>query len=116
MQRDDAHLLDILAAAKGALRYVEGMTKEEFLQDEQLQDAVIRRLEVVGEASRRVSDSTRATVNLPWTSMIGMRNFLIHAYDSVDLNIVWSTASISLLPVVELLERILNEDERSSHT
>ena len=60
MQRDEAYLLDVLQAAQLAITYVEGKTLEAFLEDVQLQDSVIRRLEIVGEASRRVSEKTKA--------------------------------------------------------
>ena len=60
MSRDEAWLLDMLEAARLALHYVAGKTLDEFQSDTQLQDAVIRRLEIIGEAARRVSEGTRA--------------------------------------------------------
>jgi len=63
MQRDMVHMLDILEAARLASAYVLGKTKEEFLRDSQCQDAVIRRLEIIGETARRVSESTRARIS-----------------------------------------------------
>ncbi len=59
MQRDKAYLLDILEAAKLALSYVGNISKEDFFDDLQCQDAVIRRLEIIGEASGRISEETR---------------------------------------------------------
>jgi uncharacterized protein with HEPN domain len=88
MARDDAYLVDILDAAKLALAYVSGKTKDEFDNDIQCQDAVIRRLEILGEAARRVTEQTRAKFPLlPWNAMMNMRNVLIHEYDDVDLPI-----------------------------
>ena len=79
MSRDTEYLIDILEAAKLALAYVSGKSKDEFLEDTQCQDAVIRRLEIIGEAARRISDETRAKhPDLPWKAMMGMRNVMIH--------------------------------------
>lgn len=106
MNRDKEHLLDILEAAKLAISYVKGKTKETFLGDIQCQDAVIRRLEIIGEAAGRVSKETMGAIpSLPWQEMRGMRNMLIHEYGDVDLNIIWDTMRIDLPPLVETLEK-----------
>ncbi len=108
MQRDKEYLLDILEAAKLALEYVGDKTREEFFGDLQCQDAVIRRLEIIGEASRRISEETRAAFpDLPWSDMVGMRNVIIHEYDDVDLVIVWETVHNDLPPLIDALEKIL---------
>ncbi|MBI4639875.1 MAG: DUF86 domain-containing protein, partial [Candidatus Tectomicrobia bacterium] len=61
-----------------AISYTSGKTREEFFRDTQCQDAVIRRLEIIGEATRRISEQTRAMYpHLPWNAMIGMRNVMI---------------------------------------
>jgi len=108
MSRDKEYVIDLLEAAKLALSYVSGKTKDEFLKDTQCQDAVIRRLEIIGEAARRISDETRATYpKLPWKAMVGMRNVMIHKYDDVDLVIVWDTVQNDLQPVVARLEEVV---------
>ena len=92
MSRDSAYWLDIFRAAKLASSYLEGKTKEDFFKDTQCQDAVIRRLEIIGEAAWRVSVATTTELpNLPWKKMVGMRNIMIHEYEDVDLDIVWDT-------------------------
>lgn len=92
MQRDREYLLDILTSAKLAVQYIAGKTEHKFMEDTQSQDAVIRRFEVIGEASRRISDETQSRYpDLPWMEMIGMRNIMIHEYDDIDLHIVWNT-------------------------
>jgi len=114
MSRDNEYLLDVLEAAKLALAYVSGKTREEFLVDTQCQDAVIRRLEIIGEASRRLSDQTRAAFpHLPWHAMVGMRNILIHEYDDVDLIAVWDTVHINLPAVVSTLQHVVPPEEKS---
>jgi uncharacterized protein with HEPN domain len=112
MSRDDVYLLDILVAARLALQYVSGKTRERFLGDVQLQDAVIRRLAVIGEAARRVSEATRlAHPSLPWHEMIGMRNIVVHEYDDVDLNVVWDAVARDLKPLVNALEKVVPPQE-----
>jgi len=113
MQRDREYLLDILEAAKLAISYVGDKTKETFLKDTQCQDAVIRRLEVIGEAARRVSDkAVEAYANLPWREMIGMRNVMIHGYDDIDLVVVWKTVKDDIPGLAAALEKLLSEWDR----
>lgn len=109
MLRDNEYLLDILQAARLAIGYVRGKTEPEFLSYVQCQDAVVRRLEVIGEASRRVSEEARsALAQVPWGAMVGMRNIMIHRYDDVDLKIVWDSVQDSLPPLVVAIESILD--------
>lgn len=108
MQRDRVYLLDILEAAKLAVSYIENKSKDDFLNDIQCQDAVIRRLEIIGEAARRIEDDTRATFPyLPWREMIGMRNIMIHEYDDIDFDTVFKTVQKDLPSLIESLEKIL---------
>lgn len=105
MQRDRAFLLDILEAARLAVSYVEDVAEEDFLRNTQLQDSVIRRIEIMGEAARRISPNTQSLFPmLPWSSMIGMRNLLIHDYDGIDLQIVWQTVQQDLPSLISQLE------------
>ena len=108
MRRDDAYLFDILDSARAALEYVAGKSQSDFLSDRQCQDAVIRRLEIIGEAARRLSDETRdAHPRLPWSGMIGQRNILSHKYDDVDYSIVWETLQNDLPAFISYLEPLL---------
>ena len=108
MSRDDVYLLDMLESARLALRYVEGKTEEEFLKDLQLQDSVIRRLVVIGEAARRLSAATRESQpHSPWQTMIDMRNFVVHEYDDVDARIVWETVQENLPSLIRRLTDIV---------
>jgi uncharacterized protein with HEPN domain len=108
MPRDDDNLLDILAAAKWARAHVEGMTREMFLADVKTQDSVIRRLEILGEAARRILESLRLSLPaVPWRAMIRMRNFLIHEYDDVDPGFVWDTVQNDLPPLIAALEPLV---------
>jgi uncharacterized protein with HEPN domain len=105
MERDSEYLLDIVEAARLAVSYVAGVSREEFLGDVQRQDAVIRRLLIIGEAARRVSEASRATwPAIPWRLMAAMRNRLVHEYDDVDLTIVWETVVSSLPELIQTVE------------
>jgi uncharacterized protein with HEPN domain len=113
MRRDPQYLLDILEAAKKACSYVAGITKEVFLKDTLCQDAVIRRLEIIGEAARRLSPEARQTLpGLAWNAMIGMRNVLVHEYDDVDLHVVWETVQKDLPSLIAILEPLVPPDEQ----
>jgi uncharacterized protein with HEPN domain len=97
MQRDNEYLLDILNAAKLILNYTQGMTQAAFSGDQKTQDAVQKRIEIIGEAARRLSEAFRNDhPAIPWKSMIGMRNILIHEYDAVLLPDVWQTVTHSI--------------------
>jgi uncharacterized protein with HEPN domain len=108
MQRDEAYLLDILIAARKALQFLEGMTRQAFAQSELHQNAVIRPLEIIGEAARQVSRKTRdAHPEIPWEQMIGMRNRLIHEYFRVNLATVWETVQSDLPSLIALIEPLV---------
>lgn len=109
MDRDRVHMVDILEAARLAVSYVGDEEFASFSKDVRCQDAVIRRLEIIGEAARRTSDKAkRSFPDLPWHEMIGMRNFMIHEYDNVDINTVFSTVRKDLPPLIGILEEILD--------
>lgn len=73
-----------------------------------MQDAVVRRIEIVGEAARRVSQETRDKYpQIPWREMTSMRNLVIHEYDVVDIKQVWDTVQNKLPPLVEELAKIV---------
>jgi uncharacterized protein with HEPN domain len=75
MDRDRVYVLDILDAARLAISYTDDISEEAFYRDTQCQDSVIRRLEMIGEAARRISESTRiAHPEVPWPEIIGLRN------------------------------------------
>ena len=114
MPRDSEYLLDILEAARLAMTYVAEKTKEEFEADIQYQDAVIRRLEIIGEAARRISDQTRSALpHLSWNAMIGMQSVMIHEYDDVDLSVVWDTVQNHLPGLIRSIQPLVRPEERT---
>lgn len=111
MSRDDAYLVDILESARTALEYVRGKSWEKFKKDSLLQDAVVRRLEIIGEASGRVSTATQKKYpQLPWQAMKGTRNRVIHEYDTIDLDVIWDIVEHDLPFLVKELEQIAPTD------
>lgn len=105
MQRDLQFLLDMLQSAELILTYTAQSSKDEFVANVQLQDSIIRRLLVIAEAARRVSDTTRqALLNVSWQEINGMRNRLVHEYDDVNLNIVWDVVQFEIPPLIEELK------------
>ena len=105
MQRDLQFLLDMLQSAELVLTYVDQCSKDEFVANVQLQDAVIRRLLVIAAAARQVSDATQqALPKVSWQEINGMRNRLVHEYDDVNLNIVWDVFQFEMPPLIEELK------------
>ena len=112
MDRDSVYLLDIVSSAQIIWSYLEGVVLDEFLRDTKLQDSVIRRLEIIGEAAGRVSAQFREKhPEIPWSEMRGMRNLMIQHYDDVDLHIVWNTAQDNIPQLLELLDPLVPPEE-----
>lgn len=112
MQRDLQFLLDMLQSAELIVAYTKQCSKFVFANNIQLQDAVIRRILVIAEAARRVSDFTRqALPNIAWPEINGMRNRLVHSYDDIDLSVVWNVVQAETPPlIVELTLHIPPEN------
>ncbi len=104
MDRDAVHLLDILDSARRIRTYVGGVTRDEFLRDTRLQDSVVRRLEIIGEAAGRVSPKFREeNPDIPWRAIRGMRNQMIHRYDDIDMDIVWETVERDIPRLIQVI-------------
>lgn len=113
MRRDDRdYLRDILRAARLIQDFVRETDWNEFATDLKTQSAVARQIEVVGEAAKRVSAAFRtAHPEVPWRKMAGMRDLLIHAYHSVEEDLVWNAATISVPELISLLEPLVLHDD-----
>jgi uncharacterized protein with HEPN domain len=108
MSKDNAFLADILKAGQAIQRFVAGVSKDDFLANEEKYEAVTRKLEIIGEAARHLSSEARnAFPEVPWPLVCAMRNLLIHDYDGVDLNIVWRTAQEDMPLLIEKIEAYL---------
>jgi uncharacterized protein with HEPN domain len=88
------YLDDIRDSLRKAQAFVAGMTFDEFALDEKTNFAVVRALEIVGEATKRIPAEVKGrSPNLPWRDMAGMRDKLAHDYSGVNLEVVWETAT-----------------------
>lgn len=107
-----AYLEDILVSAKLASEYAASLTFQEFVDDIQKQDAVIHRLQIIGEAAGKLpSEISAAIPDVPWSRMKGMRNLIAHHYWSIDLKTVWSVVQEELSPLIAAIEAF-NRSER----
>ncbi|MEK6755715.1 MAG: DUF86 domain-containing protein [Bacteroidota bacterium] len=104
---------DILEAIHKTQRYVSGLSFDEFCADDKVVDAVVRNLEVIGEAARHIpSEIESRNPDVPWGEMRGMRNILVHEYFGVNLTILWHTVKQNLPPVIGKLDKIIaSKDE-----
>ena len=108
MRGDDAHLLDMLLAARDAEEFATQLTFPQFERDRLRQNAIIRAIEIVGEAAGRISPETqRAHPEVPWRQVIGMRHRLVHGYFDVSLPRVWDTVRKDIPHLIAVLERML---------
>ncbi len=106
---DTVYLSDILEAARRIATYVSGLTYEIFRADTKTQDAVIRNLGIIGEATKKISSEFRAThPDIPWRSMAGMRDRLVHDYFGVNLEIVWQIAAVDLPGIASRIQALLD--------
>jgi uncharacterized protein with HEPN domain len=108
MRREDAvrirHMLD---AAELAQRFIAGRVRSDLDADDMLLFALVRAIEVIGEAASRVTPETRAALpEIPWVAITGMRNRLIHAYFDIDRDILWKTAAEEIPELIELLKAV----------
>lgn len=109
MQKDDrVYLHHILDAIGSIQRYIAGISYEDLVRNELVQDGVVRRLEIIGEASRNLSEEFRERhPDVPWHRIIGMRNRIVHAYFSLDLKAVWDAATLDVPELKARIEEIL---------
>ena len=101
------HMLD---HAREAIGMIAEKKPEDLAKERMLELSLVRLVEVIGEAAGRVSSTGQAKYpKIPWREVIGMRNRLVHGYDSVDLNVLWDTVELDLPPLIAQLETILSK-------
>jgi len=110
MTQHDARvcLQQMLDHAQEALDLLAGKDKNNLASDRVLELALVRLVEIVGEAATRLSPEDQARYpSIPWREIIGMRNRLAHGYDAIDPNVLWDTIRIDLPPLIDELKRLL---------
>ena len=104
------YLKDILSSANRISSYTQSLDYNDFLSDEKTQDAVVRNLEIIGEATKNILDKTRETYSsIPWKNMAGMRDKLIHDYFGLNIDIVWGVVSEDIDKIIQELEDIISK-------
>jgi len=112
MPKRDAELLvkDMRSAIVQIESYIAGFNHDSFLEDRRTIDAVVRNLEIIGEAARQLPEEFVARFpEVPWRLLAGLRNRIVHDYFGLDLEIVWQIISQDLLPLKSQLEKTLTE-------
>ena len=110
MNKDDRiRLQHMLDAAEEAIAFLDHASQETLEQDRKLLLAIVKDIEIIGEAASKVSgESQHSTPNIPWPQIISMRNRLTHAYFDIDIETVWKTVNEDLPPLIIQLKRILS--------
>ncbi len=113
MKRDSAYLRHIQDAISDIDGFLAGLSKEEFLQNKEKQYAVLRALEIIGEATKNLSKETKsASPEINWNDIAGMRDKLIHQYFGVNLDLVWETVRKNLPKLKVEISGILKEIDK----
>ena len=104
----DLRIKDILTSIDKASEYIRGMDFEQFKADAKTVDAVVRNIEIIGEAASRVPENiTAENPEIPWQDMRDMRNVLAHEYFGVNEKIIWNTIQEDLPPLIQQLKSLL---------
>ena len=107
---DTVRLRHMLDHAREAVEMASGRTRGDLDKDRMLNLALVRLIEIIGEAASRVSEHEHVTwQEIPWAQIIGTRHRIIHGYDVINLDILWAVIQSDLPPLIEQLERILGE-------
>ena len=108
---DRIRLRHMIDAAESAVQFIAGRQRMDLDEDRMLLFAVVRAIEVLGEAASRISAETRAThSDIPWRAIIGMRNRLIHAYFEINTAIVWHTATQEIPALLPRLRALVSDE------
>jgi len=111
-REDDSYLLDMLLAARDAVGFAAGLTYAQFEVSRLHQNAILKAIEIIGEAAARISTETKHShPDIPWLDIIGMRNRLVHAYFEVSLNRVWDTVQGDLPGLIAAIEPLVPPEE-----
>ena len=113
-RRDQDYLNDILEAMERIAEYIAGLTREDFMLDRKTQDAVIRNLEIIGEATKNLSPELCSRHGeVPWSGLAGVRDKMIHYYFGLNYDVIWTIASEELPALLLAIRNILSLEEEA---
>lgn len=117
MKRTYKHFLqDIIDYAESAENFIKGLNFKEFEEDKKTYFAVIRALEVIGEAIRYIPEEIKKKYQeIPWPQIVGFRNTVIHEYFGIDKKIVWDTVKNDIPFLKNAINRILEDEYKENH-
>lgn len=108
MKESKIFLTHILESAEIIQEYIHGVTKRQFLASREKRDAVVRRFEIIGEATKHLDKEIRDhNKAIPWKKIAGMRDVLIHEYFAIDMEFVWKTAKYDLPTFIKQIKKLL---------
>ena len=112
MRHDDSYLIDmLLQAARKAASFAGDLTYPQFQASDLHQNAILKVLEIIGEAASRITTQThRAYPQIPWRQIIGLRNRVVHGYFEVDLNLIWQIVHQDIPILLDQLQDLLPPD------
>ncbi len=108
IKHDEIRLRHMIEAAREAVSFAHGRVRSDLEVDRQLVLSLVKDIEIIGEAATQVTEPTRMELaDIPWTKIIAMRNRLVHAYFSINLDVVWQTVQEDLPTLITNIERIV---------
>jgi uncharacterized protein with HEPN domain len=109
-ERDPVYLWDMLKAAQGAVASLQERTFAQYMENEDLRLATERRIEIIGEAARRISAEFKGVhPEIPWRLIVDQRNVLIHAYDEIEEERIWKLVKQEIPRLIEQLKELISE-------
>ncbi len=113
MSRDQAAIVDIVEAIKLIFQYIEKVDQDSLATNTEKQDALLRRITIIGEAAKRLSKGFRDEHSIiPWKKIAGMRDVITHDYDEVDLSEIWTVVHENLPELLEYLEPLIIDADK----
>jgi uncharacterized protein with HEPN domain len=107
------YLQDIQEAINDIENFTQNLTYEQFTKDRKTLNAVVRSLEIIGEASKQLPDTLKAEYSeLPWKEITGMRDKLIHAYFGMDTETIWQTVKQNIPPLKQTIKKMIKDQEK----
>lgn len=107
MKNDSVYIDQILESVQKINSFTKGLNRDSFFADQKTQSAVIMQLLLIGEVSKKVSEKTKSSIDLPWKDIAGFRDRSIHNYFEIDLDVVWDTLLSDIPELAEKLKKAI---------